>query len=190
MTGAVGPRVLSAVGVRGDREARHLDDALRGFYRDGWRRFLGSTGLHVAGWLLGALEALIILRSHDALLGLRMLECPRDEIAEATGQRQDGDRPANGRLRSRAQGPVASHADQEGEVAVVSGRPATQARQVLEEVELGIVPTAQEQPLQSQGPIARAPDPIPALRRSRSRAGDDRRARSSVARTTAWSRLV
>lgn len=65
VAGVVGKtgRILTWVGVGGDRHAQRLDEALRGFYRYEWRRFLVSTGLHFAGWLLGVVEAFLILRS-------------------------------------------------------------------------------------------------------------------------------
>jgi hypothetical protein len=58
--------VLSWLGVRGQSQARQFDDALRHFYRSEWRSLLGSVAAHLAGCLLGALEALVIL----AALGL------------------------------------------------------------------------------------------------------------------------
>jgi uncharacterized protein (TIRG00374 family) len=66
MVGKAG-RLLSWAGVKGTRQVEQLDEALRGFYRQEWRRFLQSTGLYLVGWLLGAVQALLILRS----LGLR-----------------------------------------------------------------------------------------------------------------------
>jgi uncharacterized protein (TIRG00374 family) len=54
-------RVLSWVGSRGVRHAQHLDKALRGFYRHEWRRFLVCVGLFFVGWLLGAVQAYLIL---------------------------------------------------------------------------------------------------------------------------------
>jgi hypothetical protein len=41
--------------------ARRLDVALRDYYRRDWRRLAWSTGFHLAGWLLGAVEAFVIL---------------------------------------------------------------------------------------------------------------------------------
>ena len=41
--------------------AERLDAALRDYYRRDWRRLSLSTGFHLAGWLLGALEAFVIL---------------------------------------------------------------------------------------------------------------------------------
>ena len=59
---ARGGRLLKAFGVVGDAAAAHkLDAALRGYYRKEWRRFALSVVFHLAGWLLGALEALIML---------------------------------------------------------------------------------------------------------------------------------
>jgi uncharacterized membrane protein YbhN (UPF0104 family) len=65
LAGVVGRagRLLAWAGAAGTRHARQLDEALRGFYRREWRSFLLSTALHFAGWLIGALEALLILGS-------------------------------------------------------------------------------------------------------------------------------
>ena len=41
--------------------AQRLDVALRDYYRRDWRRLAWSTTFHLAGWLLGAVEALVIL---------------------------------------------------------------------------------------------------------------------------------
>lgn len=72
VTGFVAVQVLGVVGrlgrtlatlgmIAGDTPARDLDAALRGFYcREGGRLFL-STACHLAGWLLGTLEVLVIL---------------------------------------------------------------------------------------------------------------------------------
>jgi uncharacterized protein (TIRG00374 family) len=55
-------RLLEWFGVlqRGDH-AQRLDTALRDYYRRDWRRLSLSTGFHLAGWLLGAFEAFVIL---------------------------------------------------------------------------------------------------------------------------------
>jgi uncharacterized protein (TIRG00374 family) len=55
-------RLLAWFGVvaPGDH-ARRLDAALRDYYRRDWRRLAWSTGFHLAGWLLGAVEAFVIL---------------------------------------------------------------------------------------------------------------------------------
>lgn len=55
-------RLLEWFGVltRGDH-AQRLDAALRDYYRRDWRRLSLSTGFHLAGWLLGAFEAFVIL---------------------------------------------------------------------------------------------------------------------------------
>ena len=59
--------LLTRFGVIQDASyAVKLDDALRGFYRNEWRRLSLSVAFHLAGWLLGALEALVIL----AVLGV------------------------------------------------------------------------------------------------------------------------
>ena len=56
-------RLLSSAGIEGTLQAARLDDRLRGFYRHEWRRFLLSVGLYFVGWLLGAVQAFLILRS-------------------------------------------------------------------------------------------------------------------------------
>jgi uncharacterized protein (TIRG00374 family) len=59
---ARGGRLLQRFGVIEDLAyARTLDAALRGYYRTEWRRWALSVAFHLAGWLLGALEALIML---------------------------------------------------------------------------------------------------------------------------------
>jgi glycosyltransferase 2 family protein len=56
-------RVIQWAGARGIQHAQRLDDALRGFYRRQWRSFLLATALHFVGWVIGALEALLVLWS-------------------------------------------------------------------------------------------------------------------------------
>lgn len=57
-----GGRALAWAGVTANAAAaERLDAALRGYYRHEWRRFALSTGFHVVGWLMGGLEALLIL---------------------------------------------------------------------------------------------------------------------------------
>jgi hypothetical protein len=55
-------RLMAWLGVvaPGDH-AQRLDAALRDYYRRDWRRLAWSTGFHLAGWLLGAVEAFVIL---------------------------------------------------------------------------------------------------------------------------------
>jgi uncharacterized protein (TIRG00374 family) len=72
VAGFVGVQVMGIVGragrllewcgvvTPGDR-ARRLDVALRDYYRRDWRRLSWSTAFHLAGWLLGAVEAFVIL---------------------------------------------------------------------------------------------------------------------------------
>jgi uncharacterized protein (TIRG00374 family) len=64
VTGVVGKaaRLLPWARASGSH-AQRLDEALRGFYRREWRSFLLSTALHFVGWVIAALEALLILRS-------------------------------------------------------------------------------------------------------------------------------
>lgn len=55
-------RLLKTFSVVDDASrATELDEALRGYYRNEWRRFALSVGFHLAGWLLGALEAFVML---------------------------------------------------------------------------------------------------------------------------------
>ncbi|HEV8583385.1 MAG TPA: lysylphosphatidylglycerol synthase domain-containing protein [Methylomirabilota bacterium] len=57
-----GGRVLVWAGVTAGADAAEgLDRALRHYYRHEWRRFALSTAFHVVGWLMGALEAALIL---------------------------------------------------------------------------------------------------------------------------------
>jgi glycosyltransferase 2 family protein len=59
---ARGGRVLKTFGVIEDTAyAETLDRALRDYYRKEWRRLGLSLGFHLVGWLLGALDAFIIL---------------------------------------------------------------------------------------------------------------------------------
>jgi hypothetical protein len=55
--------LLAWLGIRSHLQAQRLDDALRRFYRRGWRSLLCSVGAHLGGWLLGALEGLVILKA-------------------------------------------------------------------------------------------------------------------------------
>jgi uncharacterized protein (TIRG00374 family) len=57
-------RFLTRAGAQ-PHDARRLDDALRGFYRYERRAFLLAVGVQFVGWLFGALEGLLILRSLD-----------------------------------------------------------------------------------------------------------------------------
>jgi hypothetical protein len=59
-------RALAWLGADRAGRAQRLDDALRRFYRREWRSFLASAGFHFVGWLIGAVEAFLIL----AALGL------------------------------------------------------------------------------------------------------------------------
>lgn len=67
IAGVVGKagRVLAWFGAKEVCYPQRIDEALRGFYRYQWRRFLISTGLHFVGWLVGTVEALVILYSLD-----------------------------------------------------------------------------------------------------------------------------
>jgi uncharacterized membrane protein YbhN (UPF0104 family) len=47
----------------GVERAERLDHALRSYYRDAWPAFVASAGLHLVGWLIGAVEALLVLHS-------------------------------------------------------------------------------------------------------------------------------
>lgn len=72
VAGFVGVQVMGIVGragrllqrfgvVQRQDYAQRLDAALRDYYRRDWRRLSLSTGFHLAGWLLGAVEAYLIL---------------------------------------------------------------------------------------------------------------------------------
>ena len=59
---ARGGRLLKAFGVIDDLAyAQTLDAGLRGYYRTEWRRCMLSVAFHLAGWLIGAMEATIML---------------------------------------------------------------------------------------------------------------------------------
>jgi uncharacterized protein (TIRG00374 family) len=59
---ARGGRLLKRFGVIQDvGSAGALDAALRRYYRTQWRRFALSVAFHLAGWLLGVVEAFIML---------------------------------------------------------------------------------------------------------------------------------
>jgi uncharacterized protein (TIRG00374 family) len=59
---ARGGRLLQMVGAIADTAyAETLDRALRGYYRRQWRRLALSLFFHLAGWLLGVLDAMVIL---------------------------------------------------------------------------------------------------------------------------------
>ena len=55
-------RLLAWSGLIKDASAaEELDTRLRRYYRESWRRFALSVSFHFCGWLLGALEVLVIL---------------------------------------------------------------------------------------------------------------------------------
>ena len=56
-------RIFSFAGAGATRQVELLDGALRTFYRQEWRRFLASVGIYFAGWLVGVVQALLVLRS-------------------------------------------------------------------------------------------------------------------------------
>ena len=59
---ARGGRLLKTFGIIADTAyAETLDRALRDYYRTQWRRFSLSLGFHLVGWLLGALDVVVIL---------------------------------------------------------------------------------------------------------------------------------
>jgi uncharacterized membrane protein YbhN (UPF0104 family) len=58
--GRVG-RLLSWLGA--GRGVHRIDGAVRGFYRSHWSALFLSVAFHFASWLVGALEALVILQS-------------------------------------------------------------------------------------------------------------------------------
>jgi glycosyltransferase 2 family protein len=59
---ARGGRLLKMFGaIENTAYAETLDRALRNYYRKEWRRFGLSLGFHLVGWLLGAVEAVVIL---------------------------------------------------------------------------------------------------------------------------------
>jgi uncharacterized protein (TIRG00374 family) len=80
-------RVLAWVAGSGSLRAQRLDEALRGFYRLCWRRFLASVAAHFAGWLIGVLEALVVLDSLGlpaSLLGATVIEALGSGVRFAT----------------------------------------------------------------------------------------------------------
>jgi glycosyltransferase 2 family protein len=63
---ARGGRLLRMLGAsEGVAYAETLQRALRDYYRTQWRRLGLSLGFHLAGWLLGALDAAVILWALD-----------------------------------------------------------------------------------------------------------------------------
>jgi glycosyltransferase 2 family protein len=59
-------RLLRMLGSSaGAVKAQRLDASLRDFYRHQWRRLLASTGFHLVGWALGAVETFLILWTLD-----------------------------------------------------------------------------------------------------------------------------
>jgi uncharacterized membrane protein YbhN (UPF0104 family) len=65
VTGAIGQagRLLAWVGIGGPRGTQQLDRAIRRFYRAEWPALLRAVSLHYAGWLVGILEALLVLQA-------------------------------------------------------------------------------------------------------------------------------
>ena len=63
---ARGGRLLKLAGVITDSaQAETLDRTLREYYLIRWRRLVLSLGFHLLGWLLGALEAVVMLWALD-----------------------------------------------------------------------------------------------------------------------------
>jgi len=73
VVGFVGVQIAGVIGragrllewfgvVRRDDHARRLDTDLRDYYRRDWRRLSLSIGFHLGGWMLGTVEAYLILR--------------------------------------------------------------------------------------------------------------------------------
>ena len=56
-----GGRLLKLVGGDSAEHAQALDEALRGFYREQPGRLALSIGFHLAGWVLGTIETLLVL---------------------------------------------------------------------------------------------------------------------------------
>jgi uncharacterized protein (TIRG00374 family) len=85
---ARGGRLLRTFGVVEDtRGAEALDRALRDYYRQQWRRLALSIGFHLAGWLLGVLEAMATLWALDvdaSLLTATLLETLGSGVRFAT----------------------------------------------------------------------------------------------------------
>jgi uncharacterized membrane protein YbhN (UPF0104 family) len=67
LSGVIGRagRLGAWLGARGRDHAERLDRSLREYYRESWPAFAGSTAMHFLGWLLGAVEAWLVLRSLD-----------------------------------------------------------------------------------------------------------------------------
>jgi glycosyltransferase 2 family protein len=65
VTGVLGRagRLFGWAGGGGLHAAQQLDRSLRDFYRREWRSLLRSAALHFAGWMVGAVEAFLVLRS-------------------------------------------------------------------------------------------------------------------------------
>jgi len=87
VAGTVGKtgRILGWAGGSGIRHAQQLDEALRGFYRHQWRRFLASVGLYFVGWLLGAVQGVQRLRrTRDAAGRVGDLSRPGAEFSCGT----------------------------------------------------------------------------------------------------------
>jgi uncharacterized protein (TIRG00374 family) len=89
VTGVVGRagRLLAWASARGLHTAQQLDDALRNFYRRHWRAFLLSTGFHFVGWLIGVVEALLVLQSlglSASLIAATVLEALGSGVRFAT----------------------------------------------------------------------------------------------------------
>lgn len=83
-----GGRLLAWLGVVGDPSyAERLDLTLREFYRRDWRRLVLSVGFHLGGWLIGALEAyvmLVVLRVPVPLLTATVVEAFGSGVRFAT----------------------------------------------------------------------------------------------------------
>jgi uncharacterized protein (TIRG00374 family) len=63
VSGGVGRVGRLVTWMGGGRLVGKVDGAVRTFYRTHWRALLRSVGFHYASWLVGAVEALVVLQS-------------------------------------------------------------------------------------------------------------------------------
>jgi uncharacterized protein (TIRG00374 family) len=68
----MGPLLARFGVVTAPEYASQLDRALRDYYRRDWRRLTLSVSFHTLGWLLGAVEAFVMLWALDVDAGIRI----------------------------------------------------------------------------------------------------------------------
>src|SRR2546426_6092724 len=86
-----------------------------------------------------------------AIHAIRLLESTPEEIAEAAWNRQERHGVPDGGQRRSIQGPVATNANQEREARAIGRRPAAQAVEIGEDLEVRAMPAAPKHLVELEG---------------------------------------